>query len=79
MNICNCNHISHIISFHISPKCCKEKEHKDDQLCIAVHTINNICDVEPLDNLSIKSIAKQALPCITMMNNKSKVIFIYTT
>ena len=47
---CNYNHISHVISSYILPKCCEEKEPKDKQLCIAVNTINNICDVNPLDN-----------------------------
>ena len=43
IKICNCNHshISHIISYYILPKCYKEKEPKDKQLCIAVHTIND--------------------------------------
>ena len=34
---------------------CEEKESKDEQLCIAVHTINNICDTNPLDNSSIEA------------------------
>ena len=52
----NCNHISHVISYYILPRCCKEKEPKDEQLCIAVHTINNnICAAYPLDNLSNKA------------------------
>ena len=33
---------------------CKEKEPKDEQLCITVHTINNICDANSLDDLSNK-------------------------
>ena len=53
--MCNCNHISHVISFHIPPKWCKEKEPKDEQLCITMHTINNICDADPPDNSSIKA------------------------
>ena len=33
--------------------CYKEKEPKDKQLCIAVHTINNIThEANPLDNLN---------------------------
>ena len=53
---CNCNYISHIISYHTLPKCCEEKEPKDKQLCIAVHTINNnIHDADPLDSLSDKA------------------------
>ena len=45
-----CTYTSHII-YCILPKCCKEKEPKDEQLCIAVYTINNsICDADPLDN-----------------------------
>ena len=53
IKICNCNHISHVISHYILPKCCKEKEPEDKQLCITVHTINNVCDTNPLDNSSI--------------------------
>ena len=53
IKICNCTHTSHIISHYILPKSCKEKEPKDEQLCITVHIINNnICDADPLDNLS---------------------------
>ena len=55
IKIYNCNLISHIIFYYIPPKSCKEKEAKDEQLCITVHTINNICDANPLDNLSIKA------------------------
>ena len=45
----NCTYTSHVISY-ILPKCCKEKEPKDKQLCITVHTINNnIHDADPLD------------------------------
>ena len=52
---CNCNHISHVISCYIPPECCEEKEPEDEQLCIAIHTINNnICDADPLDNSSNK-------------------------
>ena len=51
----NCIYTSHIISY-ILPKCCKEKEPKDEQLCIAVHTIhNNICDADSLDKSSSKA------------------------
>ena len=46
----NCNHISHIISNYILPKCCEEKEPHDEQLHIAVHAINNIHDADPPDN-----------------------------
>ena len=43
----NCIYKSHVESY-IPPKCCKEKEPKDKQLCNAVHTItNNICDAIP--------------------------------
>ena len=56
IKICNCTHISHVISCHILPKCCKENKPKDEQLCIIVHTINNnICDANPLDDLSNKA------------------------
>ena len=48
---CKCIHNSEVFSFYIPPKCCKEKEPKDEQLCIAVH--NNIHDADSLDNLSI--------------------------
>ena len=54
IKICNCNHISHVSSYYILPMCCKEKEPKDEQLCITVHTINNIHDADPLDNSSNK-------------------------
>ena len=40
----------------------KTKEPEDEQLCIAVHAIN-ICDVNPLDNSSIK--AYQSSHCLT--------------
>ena len=50
IKICNCNHIKHVISYYIQPKCCEEKEPKDEQLCMTVHTINNICDINPLNN-----------------------------
>ena len=47
---------SHIISllFHLSVA--KTREPEDEQLCIAVHTMNNnnICDTDPLDNSSSK-------------------------
>ena len=50
----NCTYTSHVISY-ILPKCCKEKEPEDEQLCITEHTINNIiCDTDPLDNSSNK-------------------------
>ena len=32
--------------------CVKTSEPKDEQLCIAVHTINNMCDANPLDSSS---------------------------
>ena len=32
----------------------KTMEPKDEQLSIAMNTINNICDADPLDNSSIK-------------------------
>ena len=53
IEICNCTYTNHVVSYHILLKCCEEKEPKDEQLCIAVHTINNkIFDTDPLDNLS---------------------------
>ena len=58
-----CIYKSHIESY-ILPKCCEEKEPEDDQLCIAVHTINNnICDANPLDKSSNKAQLKQH--CLT--------------
>ena len=49
---CNCIYKSHIESY-ILPKCYKEKEPKDEQLCIPVHTITyNIHDADPLDTTS---------------------------
>ena len=55
VKICNCTYISHIISskFHLSVA--KPREPEDEQLCIAVHTINNIHDADPLDNSSNKA------------------------
>ena len=48
---CNCNHTSHVISYYVLPKFCEEKEAKDEQLCITVHTINNnIHDADAQDN-----------------------------
>ena len=55
INICNCTHISHIISFIYHLSVAKTREPEDKQLCMAVHTINNICDADPLDNSSIKA------------------------
>ena len=56
IQICNCNHISHLISYYIPPQCCKEKGPKDEQMCITVHTINNnIHHTDPLDNLGNKA------------------------
>ena len=56
INIYNCTHISHVVCYCIPPKCCKEKKPEDEQLCIAVHTIDNtIHDANPLDNLSNKA------------------------
>ena len=64
IKICNYTYTSHIVSCYILPKCCKEKEPKDEQLCITVHTINNnICDASPLDNSS--NIAQSSKHCHT--------------
>ena len=50
----NCAYTIHIISY-ILPKCCKEKDPEDEQLCTTVHTINNnIQDADPLDKSSNK-------------------------
>ena len=54
IKICNHSHISYAISYYILPKCCKEKEPTDEQLCIAVHTTNNTHDANSLDNSSNK-------------------------
>ena len=37
-----------LVTYHLS--FVKTREPKDEQLCIAVHTINDICDADPLDN-----------------------------
>ena len=59
----NCIYKSHIESY-IPPKCCEEKEPKDEQLCIAVHTItNNIYDTNPLDKPS--NIVQSSEHCLT--------------
>ena len=64
IKIHNFIYINHVVSSHIPPKCCEEKEPKDEQLCITVHTINNnICDAEPLDNSSYK--AQLSQHCLT--------------
>ena len=47
----NCIYKSQIESY-ILPKCCKEKEPKDEQLCIAVHKLTNMHDANPLDKTS---------------------------
>ena len=47
IKICNCTYISHIISFKSHVRVAKTREPKDKQLCIAVHTIINICDADP--------------------------------
>ena len=55
IKIYNCIYNSHIVSY-LLPKCCEEKEPEDEQLCIAVHTMNNnICDAHPLDKSSNKT------------------------
>ena len=58
----NCTYTSHVISYILL--CCKEKEPKDEQLCIAVHTIyNNIHDANPLDKPGNQAQLKQH--CLT--------------
>ena len=48
----------------IPPKCCEEKGPKCEQLCIAVHTINNnICDDNPLNKSS--NTLKSSEHCLT--------------
>ena len=50
------------LTFHLSVA--KTSEPEDEQLCIAVHTINNnICDVDPLNNSSSKTQINQH--CLT--------------
>ena len=39
---------------YIPPKCVKTSEPEDEQLCVTVHTINNIHDADPLDKSSSK-------------------------
>ena len=39
--------------YHLSVA--KTREPEDEQLCIAVHTINNIYDADPLDNATNKA------------------------
>ena len=51
------------MSSHILPKCCEKKEPEDEQLCIAAHITNNICEVDPLDNSSNK--AQLSEHCLT--------------
>ena len=63
IKVCNCTHISHVISFIYCLSVVKTREPKDKQLCITVHTINNICDTNPLDNSSNK--AEQSEHCLT--------------
>ena len=62
IKICNCTDISHIISFLYHLRVAKTREPKDEQLCITVHTINNICDADPLDNSGNK--AKESKHCL---------------
>ena len=52
----NCIYVSHVISLIFHQSVVKTREPKDEQLCIAVYTINdNICDANPLDNSSSKA------------------------
>ena len=52
-----------MFSFNVLPKCYKEKEPKDEQLCIAVHIINNNThDADSLDNSS--NIAQLSEHCL---------------
>ena len=50
INVCNCTHISHVCLLNFHLRVVKTREPKDEQLCIAVHIVNNIHDTEPLDN-----------------------------
>ena len=60
------------LSLIILPKSCEEKEPEDEQLCIAVHTINdNICDANALDNPRDKTQLKQLYQ---IQNGKPKLI-----
>ena len=53
-----------MLFLNILPKCCKEKEPKDGQLCTAVHIRNNnMCDADPLDISS--NIAQLSKHCLT--------------
>ena len=59
----NCIYKSCVESY-IPPKCCEEKEPKDEQLCITVHTTtNNICDANPLEKTS--NIVQSSEHCLT--------------
>ena len=63
IRICNCTHISHVIFFIYCLSVAKTREPKDEQLCITVQTINNICDADLLDNSSNK--AQESKHCLT--------------
>ena len=53
-----------MLSFNIPPKCGEGKEPKDEQVCIAVHMINNnICGTDSLDYSS--NIAQLSEHCLT--------------
>ena len=44
----NCIYTSHVLSSVFCLSVVKTREPEDEQLCIAVHTINNnICDADP--------------------------------
>ena len=54
----NYTYASHVLSpiFYLSVA--KTRGPEEEQLCIAVHTINNICHGDPLDNSSSKAQTK---------------------
>ena len=55
IKICNCTHISHVVSFKSHLSVVKTREPEDEQLCIAVHTVNILCDADPQDNSTNKA------------------------
>ena len=62
------------LSLILLPKSCEEKEPEDEQLCIAVHTINNnICDANPYTIQVIKhSLSSTALYNTMYMTQRSE-------
>ena len=60
----NCTYTSHVLSSVLHLSVVKIREPEDEELCIAVHNINNnIHDANPQDNSSSKAQIKQH--CLT--------------